>query len=426
MASIYDLQTSELEKLLANKKLYTTGTEQDKKTASTANTALRNQYGITSDTASSADLESVIAARNAQQAQASQQATSEQRIADLAAAQKQKAMAELGAVKESALQSLNAEKSTIAPTYQANRNEIASEASAQAKRLAELMAKSKLEGAGASAQMQQIGMGNLQSNLASSNTAESNALADVARRQSLAESAYQTGLQSSNASADIANIQNLINQANTNRTTALQEAGITGMYGGQQTQSAKESAINQANQQAAYNESVRQFNLQQQQQQKSFDEGVRQFNANMDFNTKQWIASNALDLRQQTFAEAQAAIQNALSRGQLSVSQGNNALAWAKFNADQDPTSLDNQIKSAQLSGLQAENTQIGQQTTKEFNPALLNDPSYSALVNSAKSTNEAERTLYKKMLTDKEAQLVNDYGQAGYKALVDAFNSSK
>jgi hypothetical protein len=56
-----------------------------------------------------------------------------------------------------------------------------------------------------------------------------------------------------------------------------------------------------------------------------------------------------LDLRKQSFSEAQAQIDNALSRGRIAQEDAAQALQWAKFNAEQDPNSIDNQLKKQQM-----------------------------------------------------------------------------
>ena len=67
----------------------------------------------------------------------------------------------------------------------------------------------------------------------------------------------------------------------------------------------------------------------------------------------QWQKTFNLDMRQQTFAEAQAKIENGLAQQRINQESASQALQWAKFNADQDPNSLDNQYKRAQIDQLQ-------------------------------------------------------------------------
>lgn len=63
----------------------------------------------------------------------------------------------------------------------------------------------------------------------------------------------------------------------------------------------------------------------------------------------QWQQTMGLNLRQQTFQEAQAKIENALAQKRINQDAAGQALQWARFNADQDPNSLDNQLKRDQL-----------------------------------------------------------------------------
>jgi hypothetical protein len=59
----------------------------------------------------------------------------------------------------------------------------------------------------------------------------------------------------------------------------------------------------------------------------------------------QWQQTMGLNLRQQTFSEAQQKIENALAQKRISQDDASQALQWAKFNAEQDPNSIDNQLK---------------------------------------------------------------------------------
>jgi hypothetical protein len=190
----------------------------------------------------------------------------------------------------------------------------------------------------------------LQGQLGSSQLQQRKALEDVARRRTQLGSDYEFGLANAQSDADIQAMTQMINQANQDRQFGLQEAGLTGVYGGGQTLAAQGQTFNQGLQtkQLGLQEQGQQFN--QALQQKQFDQAVSEFQQQFGLN-----------LRQQSFAEAQAAVQNAISRGQLSVSQGNLALSQAKFAADNDPNSFDNQMKKQQfeqqLKGVELGNT---------------------------------------------------------------------
>jgi hypothetical protein len=70
------------------------------------------------------------------------------------------------------------------------------------------------------------------------------------------------------------------------------------------------------------------------------------------FQEKQFNVNQANWQREMSYKERQAEIDNAYSSGQLSVSQAQQALQQAKFDADQDPDSIDNKYKQAQIDAL--------------------------------------------------------------------------
>jgi hypothetical protein len=94
------------------------------------------------------------------------------------------------------------------------------------------------------------------------------------------------------------------------------------------------------------------FNTGNDQWAKSFGENKRQF----DVGQKNWQ-------QEMTFKERQAQIDNAVSSGQLSISQSQLLLSKAKWDAENDPNSLDNQIRRAQLSGINASTSQTEEET---------------------------------------------------------------
>lgn len=102
---------------------------------------------------------------------------------------------------------------------------------------------------------------------------------------------------------------------------AVTVAGLTGIYNGKPTM---ESILNTAKMTGYYNGKP---TLEKQQ---------------LDLNQQNWQ-------REMTFKERQAQIENALSSGRLSIEQAQLALSQAKFQADNDPNSLDNQLKREQL-----------------------------------------------------------------------------
>lgn len=100
---------------------------------------------------------------------------------------------------------------------------------------------------------------------------------------------------------------------------------------------------------------TRQREANQAAQDKSFEESIRQFNTQQGNWQKQF-----------TFNEMQHKIENALAQKRISQDGAQIALAQARFAADQDPNSLDNQYKRMQIQNMQQDNnTQLKQLATK-------------------------------------------------------------
>lgn len=224
-----------------------------------------------------------------------------------------------------------------------------------------------------------------------------------ADRQFKLQEAGLTGTYSGNQTLDALNAA---------RNFSLNEAGLTGTYGGNQTLASQGQAFNQnmATQQFDQAKSQqeidnvfrqtqtdienalnnRQISNQEAQQllenayrDKTFAEQKRQFNVQSEQSIKQqdldnlyrqqtfdyqksrdavgdsqWQQSMNLNLRQESFQEAQQKIENALSQNRISQEDASQALQWAKFNSEQDPNSLDNQMKQSQLDlNTQSKNT---------------------------------------------------------------------
>jgi hypothetical protein len=156
-------------------------------------------------------------------------------IDTLTAAQKSNAIAGVTNARDSALSSLSAEKSTIAPLYYNQRNQLSAAGATGSQAMNEYLAQNGLSGSGASGELQsRIGTAT-QGNIAASQTSESQAIADILRRTTDVNNQYQQGVASANSAADIARIQNLISQANSDRQYELQTAPYTGMLNGSPT-----------------------------------------------------------------------------------------------------------------------------------------------------------------------------------------------
>jgi hypothetical protein len=129
---------------------------------------------------------------------------------------------------------------------------------------------------------------------------------------------------------------------------ALQEAGLTGYYGGNRTLAGQQidwgKTMDTANLTGNYNG---QRTLQGQEY--DFNKGVTEADITGYYN-----GAPTLDMRKFTLEEAQTKVQNSIAAGQLTVQQGQLALSQAQLAAEQDPNSLDNLYKKAQIDSVAA------------------------------------------------------------------------
>ena len=136
----------------------------------------------------------------------------EQELQNLRTAQKNAAVADLEATKNNALSNLQAEEAKIKPTYEAQRSTANANNRIAARNFQEYLANTGRANSGIGAQYEMSRQNNLQSGLNAINAAEAQSLADIARRRSDAENAYNSGLASANAQVEANYIQNLLDQ----------------------------------------------------------------------------------------------------------------------------------------------------------------------------------------------------------------------
>jgi hypothetical protein len=263
---------------------------------------------------------------------------------------------------------LESERKTIAPQYYGLRNQESSASQLRAKKLSDMMAE-KGYSEGMQGQQQIASNVALQGNLGTLKRQEQGAYDDIERRKTEADIAYESGLTQAEADADttaaeqrlaeLATLRNYGREDTQNaQQLALQQAGLTGLYNGQETLAARQQNLDNL-----YRSQVFDYN-------KSRDTVA----------DTQWQQTMGLNLRQQSFTEAQQKIENALSQRRISQEDASQALQWAKFNADSDPNSLDNQIKKIQLSNAQSSGNYSQQQVT-----------AYNNLLNQYKSQDPAQ-----------------------------------
>jgi hypothetical protein len=257
----------------------------------------------------------------------------------------------------------------------------------------------------------------LQNDLGTLNSQEAADTADIARRRSGIQNAYESDVASAKAGFEAAAMQNLIDQYNADRQFKLQEAGLTGTYNGNQTldamNAAKNFALNEAGITGVYNGSptleaqgqkfdqnlaTKQYKLQATQQ--KLDELYRQKTFNCQklrdaVSDNQWQQTMDLNLRQQTLSEAQQKIENAYQAKQISLDEKNQSLDWAKFNAENDPDSLDNQLKKQQIET----NTQAN--ISSQVNSLIDNYNNLYVTKNYNKDTGDTTLTADKKGILD-------------------------
>ena len=133
----------------------------------------------------------------------------ERRQRELAEAQRQSRIAALGKAKESALSGLQAEEAALKPYYYDLRNRTAAQSDIAAKNFAEYMAAQGIRGSAAG--LPEIyRQSALQGQLGTLNRQEAADIADIARRRSGIESAYEYDVAAAMADIDAQTLQNYI------------------------------------------------------------------------------------------------------------------------------------------------------------------------------------------------------------------------
>lgn len=136
----------------------------------------------------------------------------EQELNNLRNAQKNAAMADLQKTKDTSLSNLQAEEARIRPEYAAQRSTANANNRVAARNFQEYLASTGRANSGIGAQYEMSRQNSLQNGLNAINAAEAQSIADVARRRSDVENAYNTGLASANAQVEANYIQNLLDQ----------------------------------------------------------------------------------------------------------------------------------------------------------------------------------------------------------------------
>jgi len=327
-------------------------------------------------------------------AQMQQQGDIEARINALNQAKQDQAVANFGKARDTQLSNLTGEEAGIKPMYYDKRNATAATNMIGRRTLAEELAARGETKSGVADEANIRANMSLQGETGLLNRQESADITDIARRRTGVQNAYESDVASAKSGFESAAMQSLIEQYNTDRQFKLQEAGLTGNYSGNQTLEALNSARNfslnesgvtgsyngnqtMAAQNQAFNQNTTTQQLNQAASQQKLDNLYRQqtfdYQKSRDsVGDNQWQKSMNLDLRQQSFSETQAQISNALSQKRISQDDASQALQWAKFNSDNDPNSLDNQYKKAQIDSLSGK-TNTGTTSTVDDYASTIN-----------------------------------------------------
>lgn len=136
----------------------------------------------------------------------------EKELDNLRTAQKNAAIADLQNTKNTSLSNLQAEESKIRPEYAAQRSTANANNRVAARNFQEYLANTGRANSGIGAQYEMSRQNSLQNGLNAINAAEAQSLADIARRRSDAENAYNTGIAGANAQVEANYINNLLAQ----------------------------------------------------------------------------------------------------------------------------------------------------------------------------------------------------------------------
>lgn len=176
-------------------------------------------------------------------------------------AQKQSAIADLENTRNQALSDLEAERTNNAANFRAQRGQANVQNQLAARNFKEYLVNTGRSNSGIMPQYEMSRQNRLQANLNDINSGENMALADINRRGTLANQAYNTGLAGANANIESQYLTNLLNQQN--------------------------EAWNRDMQQRQYDEGIRQFNENLALQQKKLEEEIRQYNENLALQKQQ-------------------------------------------------------------------------------------------------------------------------------------------
>lgn len=150
-------------------------------------------------------------------------ASYEEDLNRLKTAQRDAAVANLQNTRNQALSNLEAERASNAALYNQQRSSANAQNRLNAKNFQEYLAQTGRANSGLSAQARMQNANNLSTSINNLNLGEAGALADINRRSTLAQNAYNTGLAGANAQIEADYIKNLLNERDKELQRQLQE-----------------------------------------------------------------------------------------------------------------------------------------------------------------------------------------------------------
>lgn len=247
--------------------------------------------------------------------------------------------------KSSALSNLESERAKIAPQAYKDRNAANVVMNNTNRAWDEFLAAKGLTSSGIAGTGFIATQNKYQGEIGAINQAATARQADIDRQATDVNNTYESDLAAAKAGAEATALQNLINQRNTDRTFDYQQyRDSMGDYQWNKGYDQNQQQINTQNSQwqQQFDNQLKQQELDNLYRQKTFDYQVSRDTV----ADTQWQKAFNLDMRKQTFAEAQQKIENALAQKRINQESASQALQWAKFNADQDQQSIDNQNKA--------------------------------------------------------------------------------
>lgn len=210
-------------------------------------------------------------------------------------AQRNAAVADLENTRNQALSNLQAERGQNAATYNTQRSSANAQNRLSARNFQEYLASTGRANSGLSAQARMQNANNLNTSINNLNAGEASAIADINRRTTDAQNAYNTGLAGANAQIEANYIQNLLNERDKQLQRNLQER--------------------------QFQESIRQFNenmaLQRQQLYSRFNSGSGGGGRTSSGGGSSKTTTTSS--KQPTIAEQNAALRSAAKNGQVYV-----------------------------------------------------------------------------------------------------------